>query len=123
LLGLLLLVAPLVTSWRELGHAVVARPLLDGDVRIEVGEGARRWERRIGAIDLSVGSFTRPIGIAGRCHRVVPVRVRQEAAEARFRVGRLAAVRVLRAPARRARQPRDRASRRLPQAGATTSRP
>lgn len=66
-LGMLLIVTPLVTFWHELGHAVAARRLLGGDVRIEVGEGVKRWERRFAGIDLSIGSFTRPIGIAGRC--------------------------------------------------------
>jgi hypothetical protein len=54
-----------MTLLHELGHAVVARRLLDGEVQVSVGSAGKLAEMRLGQIALSVNALSHRGGAAG----------------------------------------------------------
>jgi hypothetical protein len=63
---LLILIAsvPLVLI-HELGHAVVARRLIGGDVQVAIGDTGRLAELQLGQISLTLNALSRPGNVAG----------------------------------------------------------
>jgi hypothetical protein len=61
----ILLAAIPVTLLHELGHAVAARRLLGGEVRVSVGSAGKLAEMRLGQVALSINALSQPGKVAG----------------------------------------------------------
>jgi hypothetical protein len=66
-----------VTVLHELGHAVAARRLLGGDVRVSVGSAGKLAEMRLGQIALSVNVSHTLAGLLVSPNSTVRARVRE----------------------------------------------
>jgi hypothetical protein len=54
-----------VTLVHELGHALAARRLIDGDVQVSVGSAGKLAEIQLGKVALAVNALSHPAGAAG----------------------------------------------------------
>jgi hypothetical protein len=75
------LLAPPITLFHELGHALAARWRLPGSVLVNVGHGKTRWEFAVGGVDFRVGPVM-PFEVpAGFCqYDAIGIGARDEAA-------------------------------------------